>query len=401
MVLLTLTLRQAGDEVNPQASGLPKIETDLLVADANATNTFLVGELETPAAPGRVRHGARRRWPTLVAESARAQPADADALADVEHPGPGLRRAHRGGPGEQPAGSAGRRAVPPPRPATACAATRCRSPDALVGAPHRARPIVRTEHRAGAGWFPLLDARQRWPSSSSFRSGWPGSSSAGSTVVCSTASVGVRPGLAITSLVAMTGLIFSVDSVRICRSGFHEVRGIGGARSAGQPGQVPRGLTLDRTWIGIGVRGRVADLRERRANSSSSAFFRRVRTRSSSQFAGLHRTCTHRSASLDDGGDWDGAVAHWRPVPTTAPRTRPSPPSTFLGPRRRGRPHRHQHRRQPAQPRRRAGGRERADLPSPGLAAAWFGQPRDRGPSAGVPVRGTRRGPDSPEPHSR
>ena len=79
MTLLTLTLHQAAGEVE-QLVRVQTIETDLLVADANATNTFLVGGLESPQRRAAY-DTALAEVADLVARSARAQPADAAALS--------------------------------------------------------------------------------------------------------------------------------------------------------------------------------------------------------------------------------------------------------------------------------------------------------------------------------
>ena len=79
MALLTLTLRQAANDVE-QLVRVQTIETDLLVADANATNTFLVGGLESPQRRAAYDE-ALAEVAGLVSQAAQAQPADAAALA--------------------------------------------------------------------------------------------------------------------------------------------------------------------------------------------------------------------------------------------------------------------------------------------------------------------------------
>ncbi|WP_091181068.1 hypothetical protein [Microlunatus flavus] len=79
MALLTLTLRQGASDVE-QLLRVQTIETDLLVADANATNTFLVGGLESPERRAAY-DAALADVADLVARSAQAQPADAAALS--------------------------------------------------------------------------------------------------------------------------------------------------------------------------------------------------------------------------------------------------------------------------------------------------------------------------------
>jgi hypothetical protein len=79
MALLTLTLRQSANDVE-QLVRVQTIETDLLVADANATNTFLVGGLESPQRRAAYEQ-ALAEVGSLVAQAAQAQPADGAALA--------------------------------------------------------------------------------------------------------------------------------------------------------------------------------------------------------------------------------------------------------------------------------------------------------------------------------
>ena len=57
-----------------------KIQTNLLTADATATNAFLVGGLEPPAQRAAYDQ-AMLAASTLIAEAARAQPADTEALS--------------------------------------------------------------------------------------------------------------------------------------------------------------------------------------------------------------------------------------------------------------------------------------------------------------------------------
>ena len=73
-----------------------KIQTDLLTADATATNAFLIGGLERPAQRATYDQ-AITEASALIAESARAQPADGAALSalndEIVHaPAPSSRR---------------------------------------------------------------------------------------------------------------------------------------------------------------------------------------------------------------------------------------------------------------------------------------------------------------------
>jgi len=79
MLLLTLTLHRGANDVE-QLLRVQTIESDLLVADANATNSFLVGGLESPQRRAAY-DTALAEVADLVARSARAQPADAAALS--------------------------------------------------------------------------------------------------------------------------------------------------------------------------------------------------------------------------------------------------------------------------------------------------------------------------------
>ena len=79
LVLLERTLSRAQDDT-AQLIRVQKIETDLLVADASATNTFLVGGLESPQRRDAYEQ-ALAEVGSLVAQAARAQPADGAALA--------------------------------------------------------------------------------------------------------------------------------------------------------------------------------------------------------------------------------------------------------------------------------------------------------------------------------
>ncbi len=79
LVALLSTLDRAQGDTE-QLIRVQRIETDLLVADANATNTFLVGGLESPQRR-QAYQNALAEVGSLVADAARAQPADAAALS--------------------------------------------------------------------------------------------------------------------------------------------------------------------------------------------------------------------------------------------------------------------------------------------------------------------------------
>ena len=76
---LTYSLHRAEADT-AQLIRVQKIQTNLLAADATATNAFLVGGLEPPAQRAAYDEAIAVTG-TLIAEAAEAQPADADALA--------------------------------------------------------------------------------------------------------------------------------------------------------------------------------------------------------------------------------------------------------------------------------------------------------------------------------
>ena len=88
-----------------------QIQTNLLAADATATNAFLVGGLEPPA-QRQAYDDAITAATTGITEAAEAEPADEQALSRLNEELVGLRRADRGRPSQQPAGLPGRRPVP-------------------------------------------------------------------------------------------------------------------------------------------------------------------------------------------------------------------------------------------------------------------------------------------------
>ena len=76
---LAYSLYRAEADTN-QLIRVQQIQTNLLIADATATNAFLVGGLEPPAQRAQY-DAALTATGALIAQAARAQPADADALA--------------------------------------------------------------------------------------------------------------------------------------------------------------------------------------------------------------------------------------------------------------------------------------------------------------------------------
>ena len=105
LVFATLAYSLARAEADTaQLVRVQQIQTNLLIADAKATNAFLVGGLAPPAQQAQY-DAALTATGALIAQAARAQPADADALAALNQQVVGLRRCDRAGQGEQPAGS--------------------------------------------------------------------------------------------------------------------------------------------------------------------------------------------------------------------------------------------------------------------------------------------------------
>ena len=158
-----------------------QIQTNLLTADATATNA-LPGRRSGAAGPaGDLRPGASTAVGALITEAARAQPADAEALAALNQQVVSYAVRHRAGPGQQPAGSAGRRPVPARRRAPSCGPRRCRS-WTISSRPTPSGPA--TGWRPGSAWSSWSSRRWAWRPWSSARSGWPGASAAPSTAAC-------------------------------------------------------------------------------------------------------------------------------------------------------------------------------------------------------------------------
>ncbi len=88
-----------------------KIQTNLLSADATATNAFLVGGLEPPAQRAAYDQ-AMLAASTLIAEAARGAAGRHRGVVGAQPAAGQLRGLDRAGPGQQPAGSADRRPVP-------------------------------------------------------------------------------------------------------------------------------------------------------------------------------------------------------------------------------------------------------------------------------------------------
>ena len=294
MALLTLTLRQSADDVE-QLVRVQTIETDLLVADANATNTFLVGGLESPQRRAAY-DAALAEVAGLVSQAAQAQPADADALAALNAhvlDYAGLVEAARAN---------NRQGLPVGAQYLRQASNGLRA-DALPVADALVR--ANTERADGSlttawGWLvPLLGlgatavfvvvqvrvARQ-------FRRRVNPGLLTGSLVLL---------GLSLASLVALVALAASVAGAR---GSFDDVSNAGTARVQGNLAKSSESLTLiargsgqayEDSWRASGdqVIGRLSDIRD------ASVF-----TDEWDAYAQVHTTIR----GLDDGGAWDDAV---------------------------------------------------------------------------------------------
>ena len=94
-----------------QVVRIQAIHTNLVSANADATNAFLVGGLEPPDQRQHFVDSMAQR-PRLISEAAIAQPADQEALGALNTDPGHLRRPDRASPGEQPPGPPDRIAVP-------------------------------------------------------------------------------------------------------------------------------------------------------------------------------------------------------------------------------------------------------------------------------------------------
>ena len=162
-----------------QVVRVQEIRTNLVRADAAATNAFLVGgSSPRTSAPSTTRPSpGGRRWSP---QAARAQPADGAALAAAEHR-PGRPTRGRGaGPGQQPSGPTRGRAVPhggQRRPARRAAPSRSSRSRERQRRPGADRVRCRRTGPLGSpcpGSSPSSCSAARW-------SGWPGAPTATST----------------------------------------------------------------------------------------------------------------------------------------------------------------------------------------------------------------------------
>lgn len=295
MALLTLTLRQAAADVE-QLVRVQTIETDLLVADANATNTFLVGGLESPERRAAY-DAALADVADLVARSAQAQPADAAALSALNAQVldyAGLVEAARANNRQGlPVGAQYLREA-----SNGLRADALPVADALVEANiSRANASLTT----GWGWvLPVL--------------------ALGSTVAFVVVQVRVarqfrrrvNPGLLTGSLVLLLLTVVSFSALAVlaaqvgsARSDFDDVRDAGTARVQANLAKSSESLTLV-------ARGSGQAYEDSWQSSSDVVLDRLGGTRDASSFTTRWRAYADVHAQvrdLDDGGRWDEAVA--------------------------------------------------------------------------------------------
>ena len=251
MALLTLTLRQSANDVE-QLVRVQTIETDLLVADANATNTFLVGGLESPQRRAAY-DAALAEVAGLVSQAAQAQPADADALAALNAhvlDYAGLVEAARANNRQGlPVGaqylrqaSNGLRADALPVADALVAANTARADGSLTTAWGWLVPLLGLGATAVFVVVQVRVARQ-------FRRRLNPGLLTGSIVLL---------GLSLASLVALIALATSVAGAR---GSFDDVSNAGAARVQGNLAKSSESLTLIARGLGEGVRGLLAGLR--------------------------------------------------------------------------------------------------------------------------------------------
>lgn len=296
---LAYTVHRA-EQDTAQLVRVQKIQTDLLSADAAATNAFLVGGLE-PAAQRTGYDRAITETGELIAEAARAQPADATALAalntDVLDYTATIEQARANNRQGLPVGAQYLR----------LASAQLRSDalpvlDLLVAA-----NANRAEDRMSVAWgalFPILTLAalvglvlaQRWLSRRFHRRINPGMAAA--TVVLVVALVG-----------SLVGLLYSGSSVSSTRTGSYAgVNNAAAARIAAYDAKANESLTLiargsgqsfETAWASSDttVRDRLALLDQVRDDGQLS--------REWDAYTAVHRSIR----KADDGGSWDAAVA--------------------------------------------------------------------------------------------
>ncbi|GAA1851564.1 hypothetical protein ACFFOM_00690 [Microlunatus capsulatus] len=293
--LLALVLDRAESDTE-QLVRVQSIQTNLLSADATATNAFLVGGLE-PAAQRATYDEALSTTSGMIAEAARAQPADATALAELNRQlldyDAAIEQARANNRQGFPVGAQYLRGASAQLRASALPVL-----DELVAA-NAARAGSRMRVGAGAV-FPVVVAlslaalvlAQLWLARRFHRR--------------------VNPGVLAASVVLLVALLASVvglarlaDGVQGVRSGpFADVNAAAGARIGANDAKANESLTLvargsggtfERAWTASA--GRVTeqlDVLDRPALDDA--------------WSGYARTHAEIRA-LDDGGGWDEAVA--------------------------------------------------------------------------------------------
>ena len=269
------------------------IQSSLLRADSLATSAFLIGGLEPPSPAGGVRRGrrpgdpARRRGGRGPAGRPRrpggAEPGGDDVRHD-DHPGPR----------QQPAGLPGRLGLPPQR---------------QRGPAHRRPGDRRGAGRGQCGARRGRDGRPSGPTSCSCpgcsRSGccsrstdaWPRSSGAATTWGCSPRSSGVAAATLVGVVVSAGQRGANADlSEGDYRSAVDEAT----ARSAGNDARSNEALRLINRGSGAGFEAAYADAADVVREDASGPTL---------DLWTAYDTLHTQVIELDDGGQWDGAVA--------------------------------------------------------------------------------------------
>ena len=245
----------------PRWSGSGRSATNLVRADAAATNAFLVGgprarrAARRPTTPGH--HRQRPSWsPRPRGPSRPTAPRSAalnTAIAD-------LHRRRRAGPGQQPAGAAAWARSTCTRPAPACAPRRCPLLELADSSRQRRPGADRVRRTPGGRWLVARRARAARPRRARrrARSGWPGAPTATSTCRWP-ARGGRRPGRAGRRLAraAQRSARASSDVRDRSRTPTSWPLSAGAGRGLRRQGQ--REPDADRARVGRGVREGLAD----------------------------------------------------------------------------------------------------------------------------------------------
>lgn len=299
LATLAYTLHRA-EQDTAQLVRVQNIETDLLSADAAATNAFLVGGLE-PAAQRTGYDRAITETGELIAEAARAQPADAAALAVLNTQVLDYTAAI------EQARANNRQGLPVGAQYLRLASAQLRSSALPVLDELVAANAARAEQRMSVAWgvvFPVLTLAalvglvlaQRWLSRRFHRR--INSGMAAATVV-----------LLVTLLTSLVGLWYSHSIVSSTREGSYAgVNNIAAARIAAYDAKANESLTLiargsgqsfEAAWVSsdVTVRERLGLLTRVRDDGQLA--------REWAQYTAVHQSIR----TSDDGGSWDAAVA--------------------------------------------------------------------------------------------